>query len=466
MAYKVNPERKAEWKKKAIENADKAKELIMSISRNYIQNPDSIAEVLAFASNFYHYSIINTELIYAQNPRASFVQSYESWKKMDAQVLKGETGIKIWVPVKVTFLILDEDHYIPLSEATTEQKESFRNGYIEGKTKTTFKLGTVFDIGQTNYPKEKYPELYSMGYSSAQHAAIVKGLINFCKEQNCIVETKSLSSITARGYFDHETNKIVLNEKLEDTQRLSILSHEIGHLLQNHGSRECSTSQKEFEADCVSVLIQCHFGIELNDSRKSHLSEHFKHFEGELRKQNQGMSEEEIVKHIENVLDVSMKVFRQFIEPMEKYVKLEIEKPTIAVSLDNMPLLTFYYEVNECQEFPSMGATYSQIQSAVEALSVFNNIPEDKKSLIGGISIRGIDTNGNTLEVIPVSFGRAIDLSLLEYYPAAKENAEAKKLIGEIVNLSKKEGFQTYGSFDFGSGNEQEQQNRRHRGGR
>ena len=463
MAYTVKPEKKADWKKKAMESANKARELIMSIGRNYVRNPDSIAEVLAFASNFYHYSINNTELIYAQNPRASFVQSYEGWKKMDAQVIRGETGIKIWVPVKATFLMLDENNYVPLSEATAEQKESFRNGYIEGKTRTTYKVGYVFDIGQTNFPKEKYPELYSMGYSSDQHATIVRGLINFCKEQGCIVETKSLSSIATRGYYNGSTYEIALNEKLEDTQRLSTLSHEIGHLLQNHGSRECSASQKEFEADCLSVLIQCHFGIELNDSRKSHLSDHFKLFEAEQRKQNPDMAEDEVIKQIENVLDVSMKVFRQFIEPMEKYVKIEIENHPIAVSLDNKPLLTFYYEVNECQEFPSMGKTYSPIQSAVEALSIFNDIPENRKSLIGGINIIGIDTSGNILEVIPVSFGQTIDLSLFEYYPVAKENMEEKKMIKEIVDLSKKEGFQTYGSYDFGVNNKMEQHNRRNR---
>ena len=88
MAYKVSGEKKAEWKEKAIENQNAAKELILSVSRSYVEDPDKIAEVLQFASNFYQYSLHNMQLIYAQNRFARFVQSFDAWKKMDAHVQK------------------------------------------------------------------------------------------------------------------------------------------------------------------------------------------------------------------------------------------------------------------------------------------------------------------------------------------------------------------------------------------
>lgn len=46
MAYKVSGEKKAEWKEKAIENQNAARELILSVSRSYVEDPDKIAEVL------------------------------------------------------------------------------------------------------------------------------------------------------------------------------------------------------------------------------------------------------------------------------------------------------------------------------------------------------------------------------------------------------------------------------------
>lgn len=167
MSYKVSENKKAEWKEQAKENQNQARELILSVSKSYTENPEKMAEVLEFASRFYQYSLHNMQLIYAQNNHAAFVQSFDAWKKMDAHVKKGENGMKIWVPVKLTILILSDGQTVPLSEASEEQKKGYYNGYIEGKKVLRFKIGTVFDIAQTDFPKERYPELYSMGYSSA-----------------------------------------------------------------------------------------------------------------------------------------------------------------------------------------------------------------------------------------------------------------------------------------------------------
>ena len=343
MSYKVSENKKAEWKEQAKENQNQARELILSVSKSYTENPEKMAEVLEFASRFYQYSLHNMQLIYAQNNHAAFVQSFDAWKKMDAHVKKGEKGMKIWVPVKLTILILSDGQTVPLSEASEEQKKGYYNGYIEGKKVLRFKIGTVFDIAQTDFPKERYPELYSMGYSSAEHAQIVEGLIKFCESLGCNVFTRDLSTITGRGYYESSSNQIVLNSLLEDTQRLSTLSHEIGHMLEQHGKREISSAQKEFEADCISVLIQSHYGIELTDSRKGHLAEHYKLFEREMDGSDTPLSQEDKIKHVEDVLDASMKVFRQYADQMDEYVKNAIENRPIAVDFDNKPILSISF---------------------------------------------------------------------------------------------------------------------------
>lgn len=422
MAYKVSGEKKAEWKEKAIENQNAARELILSVSRSYVEDPDKIAEVLQFASNFYQYSLHNMQLIYAQNRFARFVQSFDAWKKMDAHVQKGEKGMKIWVPVKVTILHLSDGNKIPLSDATAEQKKAFYNGQIEGEKRLRFKIGTVFDIGQTDFPKERYPEIYSMGYRSEEHAQIAKGLIKFSESQGCPVSTKNL-----------------------DTQKLSTLSHEIGHMLEQHGTRDISTAQKEFEADGISVLIQSHYGIELADSRKSHLAAHYKKFEQEMS----SLDEDGRIKKTEDVLDASMKIFRQYVEQMDSYVKTEIEKLPVALTLDNKPILSFSYEVNECQEFPSMGNTYNNIPTAKAALEKYENIPEDRKMLIGGVNLVGKSSSGDEVEIIPISSGKYIDLDPLRCYPVLKVNLQAEKMVKEFVDEAKKSGFQTFGKYDF-----------------
>lgn len=46
MAYKVSENKKAEWKEQAKENQNQARELILSVSKSYTENPEKMAEVL------------------------------------------------------------------------------------------------------------------------------------------------------------------------------------------------------------------------------------------------------------------------------------------------------------------------------------------------------------------------------------------------------------------------------------
>lgn len=148
-------------------------------------------------------------------------------------------------------------------------------------------------------------------------------------------------------------------------------------------------------------------------------------------------------------LDASMKVFRQSVEQMDSYVKNEIEKVPVAVTLDNKPIFSFAYEVNECQEFPSMGDTYSDIPTATEALDCYEKIPEDRRMLVGGVNLIGRSSSGDVTEIIPISSGTYIDLDVLKCYPVLKENIQAEKMVKEFVDEAKKTGFQTFGKYEF-----------------
>ena len=65
----------------------------------------------------------------------------------------------------------------------------------------------------------------------------------------------------------------------QSTAAFSTLTHEFGHALA-HGSVEGSLNtnlhQKEFEADVMSIMFCQHYGLEITDERKSHLSGHYK----------------------------------------------------------------------------------------------------------------------------------------------------------------------------------------------
>lgn len=139
--------------------------------------------------------------------------------------------------------------------------------------------------------------------------------------------------------------------------------------------------------------------------------------------------------------ELILSVSRSYVEDPDKIAEV--------LQLDNKPILSFSYEVNECQEFPSMGNTYNNIPTAKAALEKYESIPEDRKMLIGGVNIVGKSSSGDEVEIIPISSGKYIDLDPLSCYSVLKENLQAEKMVKEFVDEAKKSGFQTFGKYDF-----------------
>lgn len=303
----------------AIENEIKAQELLNDILKNYQENPEVMAEAFAFASKFYTYSPKNTQLIHAQNPYATYCQSFKDWKDMGTSVLKGQHGYKIWVPVQSTLLEVEKGKFVQLSNATKEQKEAYKSGEIKGYKRVHFKIGTVFDIAQTSFPKERYPELFNMGYSSNEHQMIYQGIVNYINEKmNWSITREDLSSISLRGYCNPALTHIVINEKLEDTQMLSTTLHELGHALIHCDIPNTSVAQKEIEADALSIMLESTFGVPVIDSRKRHFANHFNHFKEEiLEKESNDKAEEKIENAINQVFQDVFEVYRQNIEDIQ-----------------------------------------------------------------------------------------------------------------------------------------------------
>lgn len=280
MAYMKEPSKaqKKEWEKRAREQEAQMQEMIKNLAESYQEQPENITELLSFGSKFYHYSVRNNMLIYSQNPYATYVQSFKAWKDMGYPTKKGEHGLKVYVPVQATILKTGEG-LVPLEQATKEQQIQYKAGEIESTTRTRFKLGTVFDISQTVYPKEKYPQLFFMGFPSEVHHNLIQGLTNFAGQHvDCDVETVDLESISLRG--DYSPGIIRLNSRLEDTQKLSTLAHELGHAIMQHDHSK-STAQIELEADALGIMIESYLELEIVESRKRHLAENYKAYREE-----------------------------------------------------------------------------------------------------------------------------------------------------------------------------------------
>lgn len=90
---------------------------------------------------------------------------------------------------------------------------------------------------------------------------------NFCQKHlgYKVAYDTDLRSISLRGACNRLTKEITLNPKLNDSQRLSTLTHEMGHAILHGDSNTKGTFQKEFEADAISIM----FLGDLRDKTKS-----------------------------------------------------------------------------------------------------------------------------------------------------------------------------------------------------
>ena len=258
------------------------KQNLQNVLDSFQEDPEKIAEALAFKSRFWNYSLNNSILIQMQNPFAAFVASIHDWNEKGYRVKKGQHGIKILFPIRTELIPLGEvdgkQRYRRVADATPEQKQKIKNGELKTVTYTRFSVGTVFDISQTDCPPEDYPKLYSMGYSSDQHKELYDAVKEYAGQKGIPVKEEDLESIALRGAFYPQENVIRINDRLNDTERLSTLTHELGHALMHNSrdTRELPEPVKELEADAVSIMLQQYFGIPLTDSRKRHFSEYYK----------------------------------------------------------------------------------------------------------------------------------------------------------------------------------------------
>lgn len=330
---KERRERQVESKKDVSQKSyqDKEQKLynnIKNMINSYQIRPEMIAELLEFKTRFYQYSLNNTILIYTQNPFATYVQSFSKWKEMGANVRRGEKGIAIFVPVKKSFIKYKsepQEVWTPLSEASKNMKRDLQLGKMLKQDKLYFKVGHVFDISQTDYPPEKYPQLFSIGHESKDHAKICVALEKFSEEVLKVpVYYEDVKSISLRGIFSKDKNRIILSNILKDTEKLATLSHEIGHAIMSNQSNEKLESKAEIEADAISIMIQADLGLEITDNRKKHFADHYREYE---RVATQKCEVENTLNNFQTDINKCLlqvcKVFENYKETIDTYIDRE-----------------------------------------------------------------------------------------------------------------------------------------------
>lgn len=297
------------------------KELVLTIAEEFHDDPELMAELIAFSSRFYMYSINNQRLIFSQNPNATFVQSYVKWKSDGYPVKRGEQGLCIVVPFLKKYAVVNGEE-IPIGQIKDLQlKKSIKEGKYAVKERLAgYGYSYVFDISQTTCPTSEYPKFFSMGFEDDQYDQISKAIEDYTK--NCLeteVSYMDFHSISLRGANLVGKHQILLNDKLQGAERLSTLLHEISHQIMHQTRDSTNINQIEFEADALSIMLQSYFDLPVTDTRKRHIAEHYQGMVNRLRIQYR----DTIVlgQEIDKILDFPHQKMKEEIEKIRPYIE-------------------------------------------------------------------------------------------------------------------------------------------------
>lgn len=257
------------------------------------EQPENILELVEFIQSFYQYSTRNRALIYMQNPDAIALGSYGFFMKQGYPVRRHEHGMKILAPniVKTFFNAKGEEKLV--KDATPQEKTQIKAGKLKTNQHVSgFRNITVFDVTQTDMPKEKYPKIFPNAHHD-YHVngqfdlnAVSQGLAAIAKELKLTLVTndeefwQKYNGGAAKGFFAPNLNSIALNPRNTPTENVETLIHELTHAtLHGYGLEENSILkklnikkheklqdyEKELQAELTGYLVAKANGIDTSE---------------------------------------------------------------------------------------------------------------------------------------------------------------------------------------------------------
>jgi hypothetical protein len=200
-------------------------------------NRDNWLNYLKTQAVFHAYSFNNTCLILNQCPQASHIAGFQSWKKLDRAVKKGEKAIRILAPLV--------------------RKDPDRPDEIAS---IAFKSVSVFDISQT----EGKPLPKIADRLEGEDRGLLDALKGFAHSKGFKIEAKDLGETNGSCSY-RDPIEIAINPHRSPLHQAKTLAHELAHALLHCGNRykgHDPRSAVELEAESVAFITLHHFGID------------------------------------------------------------------------------------------------------------------------------------------------------------------------------------------------------------
>lgn len=272
------------------EKRNEVKEIMNKLEEGVtnIFSSDEYKKCLDFFSKFHNYSYGNIILIMLQNPCASSVASFTTWKSLGCKVKKGSKALKILCPVPYKY-----KKEIESEDGSVEEIEQ------QG---LRFKLGNVFDISQV---EGEIPSITKQlkGNSEELKSIIDYSIINSPIE---IIIDDKLNGNSSNGYYHLIDKDIHVKEELDDLHKIKTIVHELAHsMLHKDINNKLSRETKEVQAESVAYIVCNYIGLDTSDYSFGYVAGWSKNRELKELKESLNIIEKtskELIKFFENHL--------------------------------------------------------------------------------------------------------------------------------------------------------------------
>lgn len=247
------------------EAVDKSKDVLDRLMTGIKEtmNGENFRNFLKVQSQFHNYSFNNAMLIYMQNPNATRVAGFETWKKLGRFVQKGEKGIQIIRPEKYDFTKdvpdIDKITKKPVIDPVTG-KEKLVPQKITG---IRFVPAYVFDVSQT--AGKELPEICRLLQGENINSdMIIRGIQQVSEIPIRFQEIDG----SARGYYQRGHDEhIAIKSDMSLDQSAKTLIHEFAHskLHKDEPFSSMERALKEFEAESVAFIVSDRFGVDTSE---------------------------------------------------------------------------------------------------------------------------------------------------------------------------------------------------------
>ena len=209
-----------------------------------VRNSDRFREYLAFCGRFHKYSFANRILIWSQKPDAGLVAGFNTWKRLNRYVCKGEKGIMILAP-------MTGKRRSEAEEDEENEEQSFRY----------FKPVYVFDVSQTEGEDLPSPNQRLTGDDDGVWSV----LETVARAEAISINREALPGQSANGFYVRSERRIWVSPDLEPLQAAKTLAHELSHHFAHHQEQGHSRDEAEMIAESSAFIVMSYLGKDSGD---------------------------------------------------------------------------------------------------------------------------------------------------------------------------------------------------------